>query len=139
MSPSASAAKAGTTRVEPPKLLTHCDTRTTSATARPMSFQTGRSRPNGKASTASTAHGMTISETSGTASALPITPKGFKAWKWKLPKGAVASVATTVVARSATTATTAQRRRRWSGPPGSPGGKRPRAHSAAAIRAATAA
>ncbi len=104
-----------------------------------MSSQIGRSSPNGKASTPTTAQGMTTSDTSGTASALPMSPNGLRAWKWKLPKGAVARLATSVVATSAKPAKASQRKARPTAPAGSAGGKRPRAHSAAAIRAATAA
>ena len=81
ISPSAPAPKAGTTSVEPSKPLTQCDTRRTFATATPMSSQIGRSSPNGKASTPTTAAGMTTSETSGSASALPMSPNGLRVWK----------------------------------------------------------
>ena len=74
-----------------------------------MSSQIGRSSPNGKASTPTTAQGMTTSETSGTASALPRSPNGLRVWKWKLPKGAVARLATSVVATSAKPAKASQR------------------------------
>src|SRR5206468_1313754 len=44
----------------------------------PITCQIGRSRPKGKATTPTTAQGITTTETSGRASALPMSPKGCR-------------------------------------------------------------
>ena len=72
------------------------------AIPQPISTSGGPSRPNGIRIDASTAIGITITDTTGIAARLATSPRGETCWKCQAVNSAVASPATTeVMARPA--------------------------------------